>query len=54
MNAKLNDLTDGDWDTLDLKDQQYIAARLVKEDVGREHVGCDSGACPVDFNSGSK
>jgi adenosylcobalamin-dependent ribonucleoside-triphosphate reductase len=24
------------------------------EDIGREHVGCDSGACPVDFNSGRK
>ena len=21
------------------------------EDIGREHVGCDNGACPVDFNS---
>jgi ribonucleoside-triphosphate reductase (formate) len=26
----------------------------VIEDVGREHVNCDSGACPVDFNSSSK
>ena len=25
-----------------------------KEEVGREHVGCDNGACPVDFNSGDK
>jgi hypothetical protein len=26
----------------------------LKEDIGREHVGCDNGACPVDFNTGSK
>lgn len=24
------------------------------EEIGREHVGCDNGACPVDFNSGRK
>ena len=24
------------------------------EDIGREHVGCDNGACPIDFNTGSK
>jgi ribonucleoside-triphosphate reductase (formate) len=28
-------------------------SKLVEE-IGREHVGCDNGACPVDFNSGSK
>lgn len=26
----------------------------VTEEIGREHVGCDNGACPVDFNSGQK
>jgi hypothetical protein len=26
----------------------------VQEEIGREHVGCDNGACPIDFNSGSK
>jgi hypothetical protein len=26
----------------------------MQEEIGREHVGCDSGACPVDFNSGRK
>jgi len=41
--------------------EQYEAYRkdiadvvLAKEEVGREHVNCDSGACPVDFNSGTK
>ena len=24
------------------------------EDIGREHVGCDNGACPIDFNTGKK
>lgn len=24
---------------------------ILAEDIGREHVGCDNGACPVDFNS---
>jgi hypothetical protein len=27
---------------------------VVTEEIGREHVGCDNGACPVDFNSASK
>jgi ribonucleotide reductase alpha subunit len=26
----------------------------LNEEVGREHVGCDNGVCPVDFNSGNK
>lgn len=26
----------------------------IKEDIGREHVDCAGGACPVDFNSGKK
>lgn len=26
----------------------------VAEDIGKEHVGCESGACPVDFNAGNK
>ena len=26
----------------------------IAEEVGREHVGCDNGVCPVDFNSGHK
>jgi hypothetical protein len=29
------------------------AAQLTEE-IGREHVGCDNGACPVDFNNGTK
>lgn len=31
-----------------------IEHAALKEDIGREHVGCDNGACPVDFNSGKK
>ena len=31
-----------------------IELAALTEDIGREHVGCDSGACPVDFNSGRK
>jgi len=27
---------------------------MVTEDVGKEHVDCASGGCPVDFNTGSK
>jgi adenosylcobalamin-dependent ribonucleoside-triphosphate reductase len=30
------------------------AGASVREDVGREHIDCSSGACPVDFNSASK
>lgn len=30
------------------------ADRGLAEDVGKEHVDCDSGACPVDFNEGDK
>jgi ribonucleoside-triphosphate reductase (formate) len=26
----------------------------LEEDIGREHLNCDNGACPVDFSSGSK
>lgn len=26
----------------------------IGEDVGKEHVGCDNGACPVDFATGAK
>jgi hypothetical protein len=33
---------------------RIIRAGMLAEDIGREHVGCDNGACPVDFNSGSK
>lgn len=29
-------------------------AQVLNEEIGREHVGCDNGACPVDFNSGGK
>jgi ribonucleoside-triphosphate reductase (formate) len=29
-------------------------AKKLTEEIGREHVGCDNGACPVDFNSGRK
>lgn len=25
--------------------------QAMAEDIGREHVGCDNGACPVDFNT---
>ena len=28
--------------------------KKITEEIGREHVGCDGGACPVDFNSGQK
>lgn len=31
-----------------------IERAAIVEDIGREHVGCDNGACPVDFNSGRK
>ena len=30
------------------------SAASLTEEIGREHVGCDNGACPIDFNSGSK
>jgi len=26
----------------------------LEEDIGKEHVDCDSGSCPIDFNTGSK
>ena len=29
---------------------QAIRQSDLQEDIGAEHVGCDSGACPVDFN----
>jgi hypothetical protein len=29
-------------------------AKNLTEEISREHVGCDNGACPVDFNSGRK
>jgi ribonucleotide reductase alpha subunit len=35
-------------------DAQLRKQSVIREDIGREHVGCDNGACPVDFNSGSK
>lgn len=28
--------------------------RTLAEDIGKEHVDCSSGACPIDFNAGSK
>jgi len=28
--------------------------KKLTEEIGREHVGCDGGACPIDFNSGVK
>lgn len=31
-----------------------ITTTTVAEEIGREHVGCDNGACPVDFNSAAK
>jgi ribonucleoside-triphosphate reductase (formate) len=31
-----------------------VISEALQEDIGREHVGCDNGACPVDFNSGNK
>lgn len=43
-----------------VKHEQKIILRnsnnkiIITEEIGREHVGCDSGACPVDFNSGTK
>lgn len=30
------------------------AKTVLAEEIGREHVGCDNGACPIDFNSGAK
>jgi hypothetical protein len=35
-------------------EQSVWKKATVAEEIGREHVGCDSGACPIDFNSGSK
>ena len=29
-------------------------SRTMAEDIGREHVDCDAGPCPVDFNVGDK
>jgi adenosylcobalamin-dependent ribonucleoside-triphosphate reductase len=34
------------------KDPRQVT--VLAEEIGREHVGCDSGACPVDFNSAAK
>jgi hypothetical protein len=31
-----------------------IRAAGVAEDVGLEHISCDSGACPIDFKKGAK
>lgn len=28
--------------------------KALAEDIGKEHVDCDSGACPIDFNAGTK
>jgi intein/homing endonuclease len=33
---------------------EKIQAAKLTEDIGREHIGCDTGVCPVDFNSGKK
>lgn len=34
--------------------QSINSAATVVEDIGKEHVDCANGACPVDFNSGDK
>lgn len=33
---------------------QREIAQIVPEDIGKEHVDCEGGACPVDFNQGEK
>lgn len=53
INSQFNEVTDGQWSKVTSEDQTFILTQL-KEEVGREHVNCDSGACPVDFNSGAK
>ncbi len=30
----------------------HAIENAMKEDIGKEHVGCDSGVCPVDFKTG--
>jgi hypothetical protein len=27
---------------------------ILEEDIGSEHVGCDAGGCPIDFEEGNK
>jgi adenosylcobalamin-dependent ribonucleoside-triphosphate reductase len=34
--------------------QSVLKKADIREEVGREHVLCENGACPVDFNTGSK
>lgn len=36
------------------EDMLKAVREIVVEDIGKEHVDCENGACPVDFISGSK
>lgn len=36
------------------EEMMRAVGRVMSEDIGKEHVDCDSGACPVDFSVGNK
>lgn len=36
------------------EEMSRAVGRVVAEDIGKEHVDCDTGACPVDFSVGDK
>lgn len=36
------------------KIEESVSGKVLTEEIGREHLDCGTGGCPIDFNAGSK